>query len=97
VVALRRSRMEMYISTLEALANYGPIKRARITYKAKITYSQLKVVLADLLQKNLAAERKLGKNEIVYTATPKARKILSHYEELKEMLQKTQNENKMKV
>ena len=78
--------MEMYISTLEALAYYGPLKLTRITYKAKMNCSLLKAILADLIQKKLVEERKNEKNRVVYAATPKARTILSHFEELREML-----------
>ena len=37
---MRRSKMEMYISALEALAYYGPLKITKITYKAKMNCSQ---------------------------------------------------------
>lgn len=83
---MRRSKMEMYISTLEALAYYGPLKITRITYKAKMNCSQLKAILDDLVHKELVEERTLRKNKIVYVATPKARTILSYFNELKEML-----------
>jgi predicted transcriptional regulator len=83
---MRRSKMEMYISTLEALAYYGPLKLTRVTYKANMNCSQLKAILADLIQKKLVEERKLAKKKVVYVATPKARTVLSYFEELKEML-----------
>ncbi len=78
--------MEMYISTLEALAYYGPLKITRITYKANMNCSQLKAILDDLVQKKLVEERTFRKNKVVYAATPKARKILSCFNELKEIL-----------
>jgi len=83
---MRRSKMEMYISTLEALAYYGPLKITRITYKAKMNCGQLKAILDDLIQKKLVEERSLKEKRVIYAATPKARTILSHFEELKEML-----------
>jgi predicted transcriptional regulator len=83
---MRRSKMEMYISTLEALAYYGPLKITRITYKAKMNCSQLKAILDDLVHKELVEERTLRKNKIVYAATPKARTILSYFNQLREML-----------
>jgi len=76
----------MYISTLEALAYYGPLKITRITYKAKMNCGQLKAILDDLIQKKLVEERSLKEKRVIYAATPKARTILSHFEELKEML-----------
>ena len=82
---MRRSKMEMYISILEALAYNGPSKITRITYKAKMNFSQLRSIMDDLIQKRLVEERKL-KNNAAYLATPKARIILSYFNQLKEML-----------
>lgn len=83
---MRRGKLELYISTLEALAYYGPLKITRITYKAKMNCSQLKAIIDDLIQKKLVEERTLKKNKVVYAATPKARTVLSYFDELKEML-----------
>jgi predicted transcriptional regulator len=78
--------MEMYISALEALAYYGPMKITRITYKAKLNCSQIKEILKGLIQKKLVEERILRKNEVVFAATPKARTTLFYFNEIKEML-----------
>jgi predicted transcriptional regulator len=78
--------MERYISTLEALAYYGPLKITRLTYKANMNCSQLKAILDDLIQKKLVEEGAFRKNKVVYAATPKARTVLSYFDELKEML-----------
>ena len=82
---MRRSKMEMYISILEALAYNGPSKITRITYKAKMNFSQLRPIMDDLIQKRLVEERKL-KNNAAYLATPKARIILLYFNQLREML-----------
>ena len=84
---MRRSKLEMSISILEALAYNGPSKITKITYKANVNFSQLKPVIDDMIQKELVEKRALKKGKIVYAATPKARKILSYFNELKEMLQ----------
>ena len=83
---MRRSKMEMYISALEALAYYRPLKITKITYKAKMNCSQLKAILPDLIQKQLVEERPLKNNKVVYVATQKTRTVLSYFNELKEML-----------
>jgi predicted transcriptional regulator len=93
---MRRSKMEMYISTLEALAYYGPMKITKITYKAKMNCSQLKEILDSLIEEKLVEERMLRKNKVVYVATPKARTILSYFNELKEMLPIEQDTNQLK-
>jgi predicted transcriptional regulator len=87
---MRRSKMEMYISTLEALAYYGPLKITRITYKARMNCSQLKAILPDLIQKKLVEERPLKNNKVVYAATQKTRTALSYFNEFKEMLSVTE-------
>ena len=78
--------MEMYVSTLEALAYHGPLRLTRITYKAKLNCSQLKEILDGLIRKELVEERTFKKNKVVYAATPKAKTILSYFEEIKETL-----------
>ena len=83
---MRRSKLEIYIDTLEALAYYGPLKLTRITYKAKLNCTVLKTVLNNLMQQNLVEERNLGKKGIVYGLTQKARIVLKHYKELTKML-----------
>ena len=85
--------MEMYISTLEALAYYGPLKITRITYKAKMNCTALKIILKGLIQRNLVEKRTFKKNKIVYAATPKARTVLSYFDELKEMLPIAEDDN----
>ena len=80
---MRRSKLEMIISTLETLSYYGPMKITRITYKAKMNCSQQRGILDDLIEKELVEERTLNKNKVVFATTHKARKILSYFEELK--------------
>jgi predicted transcriptional regulator len=84
---MRRSKLEMSISILEALAHNGPSKITKITYKANMNFSQLKPIIDDLIEKELVEKRALKKSNAVYAATPKARKILSYFTELKELLQ----------
>ena len=83
---MRRSKIEICISTLEALVYTGPLRITRITYKANINCCQLKPILNNLIQNKLVEERTLKKNKVFYVATPKARKVLSYFNELKEML-----------
>jgi predicted transcriptional regulator len=78
--------MELYISTLEALIYCGPLKITGISYKAKMNCSQIKEFIADLMQKKLVEKRLLGKQRVVYVATPRANTVISHFEKLKEML-----------
>ena len=83
---MRRSKLEMYMDTLEALAYYGPLKLTRITYKAKLNCSVLRQFLDELISQNLVEERIVGKNKVVYALTHKARTVLKQYKELTQML-----------
>jgi predicted transcriptional regulator len=83
---MRRSKLEMYLATLEALANYGPMKLTRITCKANLNCGSLKRILKDLIEKDLVEERKPKKNIVVYAATPKARTILACFKELSKII-----------
>ena len=62
------------------------MKITKITYKAKMNCNPLKAIIDDLIQKDIVEERTIEKNKVVYAATPKARLILSYFNELKEML-----------
>ena len=59
VSLMRRSKMELYISTLEALTYNGPLKITGISYKAKMNCSQIKEVIGDLIQKKLLKRENL--------------------------------------
>ena len=83
---MQRSQMEMYVSTLEALIYYGPMKITRITYKAKMNGSQVRQILNCLIQKKLVEERKLSEKKVFYAVTAKAKTFLSYFKELKELL-----------
>jgi len=83
---MRRSKLEMYVSILEALSYNGPSKITRITYTAKMNFGQIKPIIEDLIENNLVEEKRFKKNKIAYSVTPKARTILSYFNELKEML-----------
>jgi predicted transcriptional regulator len=82
---MRRSKLEIYIDILEALALYGPLKLTRITYKANINCGLLKQILKEFMENNLVEERKL-KNIVVYAVAPKARLIISQFKEVSENL-----------
>ena len=83
---MRRSKLEMHISILEALVYNGPLRITRITYTAKMNFGQLKPIIEDLIQKKLIEEKRFKKKKIAYSATPRAKTILSYFNELKEIL-----------
>ena len=94
---MRRSKLEIYIDIIEALVIYGPMKSTRITYKAKVNFNVLKTVLKDLIDKELVEVRRLKKNNVVYSATAKARPLLSKVKELTDCLPITEEAAMRKV
>jgi predicted transcriptional regulator len=86
LVAMRRSQLEIYISILQALLFYGPLKLTKITYKANVNCDILKERLAVLIEKGLVEQRSYHKGRVLYAATPKAKTILSYFDSIKEIL-----------
>jgi predicted transcriptional regulator len=83
---MRRSKLEMHVEVLDALAFYGPMRLTHITYKANLSYNLLKQVLKELIRNELVEERIVGKNVVVYAATNSARTTLSKFKELTQIL-----------
>jgi predicted transcriptional regulator len=79
---MRRSKLQMYVEVLDALAFYGPMRLTRITYKANLNYSLLKPILEDLMKNELVEERRLKKNVVIYAATNAARTTLLRFKQL---------------
>jgi predicted transcriptional regulator len=59
--AMRRSKLEIHIDILRALAYHGRLKPTHITYKANVNCSALKECLSFLLERNLVKEQTMGK------------------------------------
>ena len=83
---MRRSKLQIYVAVLDALAVCGPMKLTRITYKANLSHNMLKPVLKYLIENGLVEVRKLDKNIVVYAATNTARKTLIALKEFSQVL-----------
>jgi predicted transcriptional regulator len=83
---MRRSKLQIYVEVLDALVFYGPMRLTRITYKTNVNCSLLKPILKDLIKNELAEERKLKKNTVIYAATKEARTTISRFNELAQIL-----------
>jgi len=81
----RRSKLELYLDTIEVLASSGPMPLSRLTLRTKINNNPLKAIVCDLLDKRLVEEREI-KRRIFYAATPKARTVLSNFKQLTQIL-----------
>lgn len=58
---MRRSKLEIHIDILRALAYHGRLKPTHITYKANVNCSALKECLSFLLERNLVKEQTISK------------------------------------
>ena len=96
---MRRSKLEMYVDILKALARHGPLKLTHIMYKANVNCSVLKQYLDFLTQHNLVEEqtlhKKRNKTRVVYAITERGRTVLKYFRELNNALQITEEENKI--
>jgi len=89
---MRRSKLEMHVDILKALARHrGPLKLTHVMYKANVNCSVLKQYLDFLIQHNLITEQTLLKRrcrtKIVYTITERGLTVLKHFRELNSALQ----------
>jgi predicted transcriptional regulator len=88
-VIMRRSKLEMYVDILKALARHGPLKLTHIMYKANVNCSVLKQYLDFLIQHDLVEKQTVKKRKVVYIAyaiTEKGRTTLKHFRELQSAL-----------
>ena len=81
----RRSKLELYVSTIDVLSSNGATNISSLTLKAKINISPLKAILSDLMGKKLVEERPI-RGRMFYVATPKARNVLSLFKDLTHFL-----------
>ena len=58
---MRRSKLEIYVSILRALAYHGKLKPTHITYKANVNCSALKECLDFLMERNLIKEQSVNR------------------------------------
>ena len=82
---MRRSKLEMYIDILFALAHRGPLKLTHIMRKANINCIALKENLNFLITKGLVEERTFMKRRrllIAYAVTQRGITVLKYFREM---------------
>ena len=86
-----RSKLEIHVDILKALARHGPLKLTHIMYKANVNCSVLKQYLNFLIQHNLVEEQTLHqkrhKTRVVYAITERGQTVLKYFRELNSALQ----------
>lgn len=60
---MRRSKLEIHIDILRALAYNGRLKPTHITYKANVNCSALKECLEFLMERNLIKEQSINRRK----------------------------------
>jgi predicted transcriptional regulator len=81
---MRRSRLEISIDILEALAFDGQLRLTQLMYKSKINCCVLKEQLESLI-KNGLVEEKMLKKRAIYAMTSRGLQVLKAFREIKEV------------
>ena len=87
---MRRSKLELHVDILKALARHGPLKLTHIMYKANVNCDALKQYLEFLIQHNLVEEQTLHKKRhntrVVYAITERGLTVLKYFREVNKAL-----------
>ena len=88
---MRRSKLEIHIAILRALAYHGKLKPTHITYKANVNCSVLKANLDFLIAQNLIEEqikvKRRNKTKVRYAITERGRTVIKYFNEVNKALQ----------
>ena len=86
---MRRSKLEIHIDILRALACHGRLKPTHITYKANVNCSALKECLDFLVERSLVKEQMINKNRKTrkfYAITEQGLTVLKNVREINNAL-----------
>ena len=83
---MRRSKLEMHVDILKALACHGRLKLTHIMYKANMGCSALKQCLDLLIQRNLVKAQTMHRKRVVYAITEKGLTALKNVWEINNAL-----------
>jgi len=84
VLVSKRSRLEIYLDVLQAIAN-GTSKATRIMYSANLSWKPLKETLTFLTEKGLIEVKKSRKSKTYYI-TPKGHRVREYFKKLQEKI-----------
>jgi predicted transcriptional regulator len=86
---MRRSKLEIHIDILKALACHGRLKPTHITYKANVNCSALKECIDFLVERNLIKEQLVNKRRRTrkfYAITEQGLTVLKNVKEINNAL-----------
>ncbi len=81
-MAERRNKIETIVDILEVIRDKGKLKTTHILYKSNLSHKKLKVLLEELIKKDLIKEIPEKKTKY-YTITEKGLKFLNEYGKMK--------------
>ena len=93
---MRRSKLEIQVRILTALAHYGPLKLTHIMYKANVNCSVLNQCLDLLVQHQLVDERS-SKRSSIYAITKNGRKVVEIFARIDKALMITEDSKRLHV
>ena len=92
-MVMRRSKLEMQIDVLKALACHGRLQPTHIMYKAKVNCRVLKESLELLIQHDLVKEHTLHQKRVAYAITERGLTALKNVWEINNALHVFEEEN----
>jgi len=86
LLTMRRSKLEIHVDILTAVAHHGPLSLTRVMYKTNVSCSILKYYVDFLIQQNLVEKQTLHKKRVVYVITERGQTVLKFAKELYNVL-----------
>ncbi len=81
---MRRSKLELYIAVLNAVAIRGPLNVTGLVLRARLNYKQIKPILNNLINKGAIQEQHLRNGSVVYAATPLGQRLSTQFKQTDE-------------
>ena len=83
---MKRSKLELYISTLKVLAHQGPLKISDISNKATLNNKLAKENIQFLTKTGLVEEKIMDRRVTIFAITQKGITVLKYFKEIPEVL-----------
>ncbi len=80
------SKLEMYVDILRVLEQKGPLEASQINLEKNHNATTMKGQLEFLIQQGLIEEQTIGKNNVVYSNTPRGTSVIKFFKELDKTL-----------
>jgi predicted transcriptional regulator len=91
---MSRSKLEMYVDILNALAEKGPLQLNHIVCQANVSGNLLKGYLDFLIKQGLIKESAMEKNGVVYSNTNRGTAVIKFFGEANKTLHVSEEDDK---